>query len=422
MIKCLKGNILFSETPEKLTVKANSYLVIEDGLVEGIYDNLPEKYKNCEVTDYGDKLIIPGFMDVHIHAPQWLNKGVGYSVELLPWLEKYTFPLESKFKDEDFAKKYYEAFVDELVHSGTTRACIFASRHYEATKLLINIMQKSGIGGYVGKVNMDRNSSPELQETYEDSVNETIMLAEEFSDCNKNNDLVKLILTPRFVPSTTSELMEKLGEIAEKYNLPVQSHLDENLDEVAWVKELHPDIPSFAEVYEHFGLMPKDRTIMAHCIHNNDREIEILKKHNVLIAHCPISNFNLASGIAPIRRYMNEGMDIGLGSDISGGHTMYMPDSCVAAVSASKMYHVAHNEYAPLSFSEAFYLMTKGGGKFFGKVGSFEAGYECDALVIDDTNIPKIDNMTLEERLEKYIYTGSRDNIVKIYCRGNEVK
>ena len=150
MIKCLKGNIIYSEKPEKLTVKANSYLVIEDGLVEGIYDNLPEKYKNCEVTDYGDKLIIPGFMDVHIHAPQWLNKGVGYSVELLPWLEKYTFPLESKFKDEDFAKKYYEAFVDELIHSGTTRACIFASRHYEATKLLISIMQKSGIGGYVG--------------------------------------------------------------------------------------------------------------------------------------------------------------------------------------------------------------------------------------------------------------------------------
>ncbi len=420
MIKCLKGNVIFAEEKNKLKVMPHSYLVINNERSAGVYESLPEEYKNAPVEDLGDKLIIPGFMDVHLHAPQWLNKGVGYSEELLPWLQKYTFPLESKFADIKFAEKYYKLFVDELKSSGTTRACIFASRHYEATKLLIELMKESGIGGYVGKVNMDRNSSEELQETYEDSVKETTMLAKEYS--GDDNALVKFILTPRFVPSTTSELMTKLGEIAEKYNLHVQSHLDENVDEVAWVKELHSDIPTFTEVYEHFGLLPDNRTVMAHCIHNNDREIEVLKKHNTFIAHCPLSNFNLASGIAPIKRYMEEGLDVGLGSDISGGHTLYMPVSCVAAVSASKIYHVSHKEYSPLTFAEAFYLLTKGGGKFFGKVGSFEEGYECDALVIDDSNITSIDGMTLEERLEKFIYTGNRGNIVRIYCRGKQIK
>lgn len=421
MIKCLKGNILFTETTDKISVFPDSYIVVKDGLVEGIYSELPEKYKEVSVIDFGDKMIIPGFMDTHLHAPQWPNQGVGYSEELLPWLDKYTFPLESKFSDVSFAEKYYKLFVDELVRSGTTRACIFASRHYEATRLLINMLKESGIGGFVGKVNMDRNSSKELQETCEDSVRETIALAEEFAPNGDNkDDLVRLILTPRFVPSTTDKLMIELGKIAEKYNLYVQSHLDENTDEVAWVKELHPDIPSFAEVYEHFGLMPDNRTVMAHCIHNTDNEIEVMKNHNVFVSHCPLSNFNLASGIAPIKKYMNLGLNVGLGSDISGGHTLYMPRSLVGAVSASKMYHVEHKQYQPLSFSEAFYLMTKGGGKLFGNVGSFEDGYEFDALVIDDSNL-HTEGLTLTERLEKFIYTGYVDNISKIYCRGNEV-
>lgn len=429
MIKILKGNIVYTKEMNRFEVYEDGYVVVENGKVKLVAKELPDMYQSIAVEDMGDQLIIPGFVDLHVHAPQWLNTGIGYSKELLPWLNEYTFPLESDFDNLEFAEEHYKNFIQDLWEAGTTRACIFATRHKPATALLIKLLKESGLGAYVGKVNMDRNSTPKLQENTEQSINETIELLEEDSSlyalANSNSaeaPLVQYILTPRFVPSTTSTLMKALGEIAEKYDLPIQSHLCENRSEVAWVKELHPDINSFTEVYEHFGLIQPGRTIMAHCIYNTDSEIDILRKKQVYVAHCPQSNFNLASGIMPLRKYLNLNIPVGLGSDVGGGHVLDMTRHIEACVTASKMYFVDHPDYAPISISEAFYLATKGGGSFFGKVGSFEEGYDFDALVINDSSLKMNGTPTLVERLEKFIYTGSSQNISKRFVRGVELE
>ncbi len=429
MQKILKGHLIFTKEMNQFEIYEHGYIVVENGKVVLVTKELPQKYKDTLVEDMGDRLIIPGFVDLHVHAPQWLNTGIGYSKELLPWLNEYTFPLESSFSDLEFAKEQYVNFIHDLWEAGTTRASIFATRHKPATKLLIELLKDSGLGAYVGKVNMDRNTSAELQETTEQSVTETLELLTEDPTlyCNPSdlitNDLplVQYILTPRFVPSTTPALMQALGEIATKYQLPVQSHLCENKGEVAWVKELHPDIHSFTEVYDNYGLLQSGKTIMAHCIYNTDSEVKLLKKKHVYVAHCPQSNFNLASGIMPLRKYIDEDISVGLGSDVGGGHVLNMTQHIIASIYASKMYYVDHPNYTPISISEAFYLATKGGGCFFGKVGSFEEGYDFDALVIDDSNLRRNGNLSLEERLEKFIYTGSNKNITNRYVRGSEI-
>lgn len=433
MKKILKGNIIFTKDKNHFETYERGYIIVENGKVQLVTKELPKTYQNIAIEDMGNQLIIPGFVDLHMHAPQWLNTGIGYSKELIPWLNEYTFPLECKFADLEYAEKHYTLFIDDLLKAGTTRSCIFATRHRSATQLLIQLLDKSGLGAYVGKVNMDRNSSPDLIETTEESIEDTIELIhyvasmnEKKHEDNMNTDtetpLVQYILTPRFVPCTTPTLMKSLGNFTLKYQIPIQSHLNENRSEVAWVKELHPDIPNFTEVYDFYGLLQPGRTIMAHSIYSSDSEIELLKEKQVYIAHCPQSNFNLASGIMPLRKYLNNNIPVGLGSDVGGGNILDIKQHIVACIQASKMYFVNHPEFAPISISEAFYLATKGGGSFFGKVGSFEKDYEFDALIINDDPNSVYNHFTLEERLEKYIYTGSTQDITKMYVRGKEIK
>lgn len=433
MKRILKGNIIFTKDKNHFETYERGYIIFENGKVELVTKELPKAYQNVSIEDMGNQLIIPGFVDLHVHAPQWLHTGIGYSKELIPWLNEYTFPLESKFRDLEYAKKHYTLFIDDLWKAGTTRSCIFATSHRPATELLIHLLDQSGLGAYVGKVNMDRNSCPDLIETTEESIADTNELIQYVSSMNEKkykNDtanstekpLVQYILTPRFVPCTTATLMKSLGELAVKYQLPIQSHLNENRSEVAWVKELHPDIGSFTEVYDCYGLLQPGRTIMAHCIYGTDSEMELLKEKQVYVAHCPQSNFNLASGIMPLRKFLNNNITVGLGSDVGGGNILDMKQHIVACIQASKMYFVNHPEFAPISISEAFYLATKGGGSFFGKVGSFEEDYEFDALVINDDPNSIYNNFTLQERLEKFIYTGTTKDITKIFVRGKEVK
>lgn len=425
MTKVIKGNIIFTKVKDSFEVYENSYLIIENGLVKAITHELSDEFIDLPVEDFGNHLIIPGFVDLHLHAPQWPNMGIGYDEKLISWLNLYTFPLESTFDNIDIARINYTNFIKELKLVGTTRACIFATRHLHATKLLISMLRESGIGAYVGKVNMDRNAESPLIEKTKDSIEETLELIKEDSlyKSQIHNPLVNYILTPRFVPSTTPELMTALGEIADEFNLPIQSHLDENPEEITWVKNLHPEISSFAHVYEHFNLLKPNKTIMAHCIYMTDEEIQLIKDKQVYIAHCAASNNNITSGIMPLRRYLDKELLIGIGSDISGGHTLDIRENMIMTIQASKQYHVIHPEYKPISISEAFYLATKGGGNFFGKVGSFELGYEFDALIIDDTNSNKkgLPDEPLTSRLEKFIYTGNPDNIIKRYVRGNEI-
>ena len=414
----LKGDIIFTSNRDNFETYEDSYLVVEKGKVVGIYSELEEQYRDYPLKDYTGKMIIPGFVDLHLHAPQYPNIGLGLDKELLPWLDTYTFPEESKYGDLEYAKKVYSKLIKDLWAVGTTRAVVFSSIHKESTKLLMDMFMDSGLGAYVGKVNMDRNTVPKLTESTERSILETEEIILEYKD---KSNLVKPIITPRFVPTCSMELMKGLGDLAINYGVPVQSHLSENTSEVEWVQQLHPEFQDYASVYNEYNLFGQTNTIMAHCIYNTDEEIKLMANNNVFAAHCPYSNYNLSSGIMPVRKFLDNKVPVGLGSDISGGNCLSIPKVMAAAVQASKMKWLETNrELAPLTSSEAFFLGTKGGGSFFGKVGSFEEGYEFDGLVIDDANL-NIKKLPLEERIQKFIYAGDHRNIIIRYVKGVEI-
>lgn len=204
--------------------------------------------------------------------------------------------------------------------------------------------------------------------------------------------------------------------------MPVQSHLSENKGEIAWVKELEPESTCYGDAYNRYGLFGQTPTLMAHCCYTDGEEMELMKHQGVYVVHCPHSNSDLGSGKAPIRKFLQNGIRVALGSDISGGHDISMFKVMVHAIQVSKLYYAESNKQtAFLTLPEAFYLATKGGGSFFGKVGSFEPGYEFDALVIDDSEL-NFDNYTLAERIERFIYIGDDRQIKARYVRGNEVK
>lgn len=417
----LKGNVVYSKVPQEMEIVENGYVVYDNGVVKGVYSELPAEYADQEIEDYGDKLIIPGLVDLHVHAPQYAFRGLGMDMELLDWLNTNTFPEESKMKDLDYAKKSYGTFVENMKKSATTRAVVFGTIHRPATLLLMDMLEESGLATMVGKVNMDRNSPDYLCETAEESAEETVAWMEDVIARGYKNTLP--ILTPRFTPSCTDELMAKLKEIQVKYNLPMQSHLSENLGEIAWVKELCPWSECYGDAYDHFGMFGKDcKTVMAHCVHSTDIEVEKMKENGVFIAHCPESNINLSSGVAPIRRYLELGMNVGLGSDVAAGSTENMFTAMAYAIQASKMrWRLLDDSLKQLTADEAFYLATKGGGAFFGKVGSFEEGYEMDAVILDDSALAHPQELGVKERLERLIYFSDDRNVCAKYVKGEKI-
>ena len=413
-MKAYKGNIIYTESPWDFKIHEDSYVLVEDGFIKDIVKEKPD----CEIEDFGDKLIIPAMNDIHIHAPQFSNSGIGYDEELLPWLNKYTFPTEAKFKDKDIAEKIYKRFVELLWRYGTMRSVVFASLHKDATETLFDLFKEAGLAAYIGKVNMDRNSVDELTETKEDSLKATKEIIEKY----RNEEFVKPIITPRFVPSCTDELMEGLQKIILDEKLPVQSHLSENKGEIAWVKELHPDSENYGSVYDKYDMFGTTPTIQAHCVYCTEEEKKMMEEKDVYVAHCPTSNLNLMSGIAPIKEYLERGIKVGLGTDVAGGHTFNLWQVLTSAIQSSKMHWLyVDDSKDPLTTSEAFYIATKGGGEFFGKVGSFEKDYAFDALVIDDSDLKDFD-INPQERLEKLIYMGDDRHIIKRFLQGKEIK
>ena len=412
----VKGNFIYTKTAERFEVHKNSYLLSVDGKVEGIYPVIPDRFKGCPVHDYGDRVVIPGFVDLHLHAAQFLQSGIGMTKQLLDWLGDYTFDLEKKFQDREFAREAYTCFAEKLVACGTLRACIFASSSTTGTQELFEVLKKKGIGAYVGKVNMDRNAPDFILETTEESLKGTKYLIEKYQD----EKLVKPIITPRFAPTSTQKLLKGLGDLAVKYDLPVQSHLSENMDEIRWVKDIFKGAKNYSNVYFENNLFGQTKTVMAHGIYLDDDERELVKKMDLVLAHCPDSNINVRSGIMPVRTYLDMGIKIGLGSDIAGGHKIGLNEAMVRAIQLSKLLNLDNNGLKPLTVSEAFYMGTKSGGSFFGKTGSFEKDFCFDALVIEDD--PMIaQRYCLEDRLEKFIYAGDDRNICARYVEGRKL-
>ena len=398
----LKGTICYSLDKTRLAVHENSYVICVDGVSRGVFSQIPEEFAQLPVLDQGDALIVPGLVDLHIHAPQYTFRGTGMDLELMDWLQQQAFPEESRFADAAYAAQAYDLFAQQLKASATTRAVVFGTRHSAATEILMEKLEQTGLVTLVGKVNMDQNAPESLvEESAEASVADTIRWLERTGD---RFHRTKPILTPRFIPSCSRPLLEALGRIRRERGLPLQSHLSENPGEIAFVKELFPEEATYGHCYERYGLLGEN-TVMAHCVYSAPKEVQLLKQRGVYVAHCPASNTNLASGIAPIRRYLQAGLKVGLGSDVAGGHTGSMFRAVTDAIQVSKLHwRLVDEKSKPLTFAEAFYLATLGGGSFFGKVGAFEPGYEFDALVLDEGEMPCWHQPTPLQRLERCAY------------------
>lgn len=414
----LHGTIVHTPTKEVFDCHPDSYLISEDGKVTGIFQELPEKYKNVPVLDYGNSLILPGLCDMHVHAPQFVYRGLGIDLQLMDWLDRYAFPTEARFADLSYAKVYYEAFADALAKNGTTRAVIFGTLHAPATELLMEILEKKKIGAYVGKINMDTLSPDYLCETPKQSLADTRKWIEDTKDQFR---FVKPAVTPRFIPTCSTSVLEGLGKLAQEFDLPVHSHISEDLGEMSIVRDRYPQYDNDGDVYDHFGLLTS-HTVMAHFIYPTLHEMELIKERGVTIAHCPQSNGNVAAGIPPIRQMLDLGVKVGLGSDIAGGYSVSIFRAMSEAVYLSKLQWLrSEKKDSFLSVPESFYLGTKGGGQFFGKVGSFETGYELDAIVVDDRSLcVPADRLSTEERVERVIHLADDRNIIARFVSGEQ--
>lgn len=399
----IKGTFLDAPAPGALRCR-EGVLLCDGAHCAGFAETAPA---GTQVLDYTGRLIIPGMTDLHLHAPQYGYCGTAMDLELLDWLQRYTYPEEACYADLDYARQGYGYFTRDLLHSATTRACMFATLHTDATLELMRQLEAAGLYAYVGKLNMDRNSPDSYREP--DAAAGLAETRRWLAACRSEGFArVRPILTPRFTPSVTDEYMRGLGELAAAEGLPAQSHLSENRDEIAWVRALCPDTAFYAETYSRYGLLGGERpAVMAHCIYCPDEEAALLKKNGVYIAHCPTSNENVIAGIAPAARFLRGGWRIGLGSDVAGGHTLNLFAVMVAAVQVSKLrWRYVEQDEAPLTLAEAFWMATVGGGSFFGRVGLFEPGYELDAVVLDDSALQNQRAFTPVERLERYAYLG----------------
>lgn len=416
----LKGDICYSKTPTSLFTAEQGFLVCTQGTSAGVFDRfsrIPQEYQHLPCIDCSGKLIIPGLVDLHMHAPQFAFRSLGMDLELLDWLETWAFPEEAKYQDISYALRAYRALVADLQQGPNTRLCIFGTVHVPATLLLMELLEHSGLVCMVGKVNMDRNSPDSLREA--DAERSEAATRQWLEQC-KTYRRCKAILTPRFIPSCSDDLMRRLSAIQRQYGLPVQSHVSENLREVAWVRELSPEASCYGDAYARFDLFGGEvPTIMAHCVYSGSKEIALMQRRGVYVAHCPQSNINLSSGIAPVRRFLEAGLSVGLGSDVAGGVHTSIFRAMSDAIGVSKLRRcMGAKDEAPLSLEEAFYLGTRGGGSFFGQVGSFEAGYEFDALVMEDPKPLPPFALTVKERLERIVWCSDDRSILKKYIRG----
>ena len=418
MTTILKGNIVSAPVLGKLEVTEKGYLIAEEGVITGVYPVLPEQYAGAAVEDYGDDLIVQSFADLHLHGAQYPMLGMGMDRPLLDWLNAYAFPTEARFADTDYARTVYRQLAHELAARGTTRVCMFASLHTDATLILMDELEKAGITGYVGKVNMDRNAAPGvLEESTEESMGETVRWLEACGDFQH----VKPMLTPRFTPSCTNELMAFLGKLAAERDLPVQSHLSENRAEMDWVHQLHPDCKQYWETYAKYGLW-NGRTVMAHCVWSDERERQAMKDAGVTVVHCADSNQNICSGVAPVRVMLNEGLKVALGSDIAGGDHLDMFDVVTSAIRASKARRMMDDWQTPfLTVAEGWYLGTSAGAAYFGEKPGFAAGNPLHAMVLADNALPQPRPLTPAERLERAVYRRQEGAVRSVWSAGRKI-
>ncbi|KAI0483299.1 guanine deaminase [Xylariaceae sp. FL0804] len=458
----------------------------QEGAVSTLYGRLGWSPDDVAVTVAGPgQFFFPGFIDTHVHASQYPNLGVFGKSTLLDWLQRYTFPAEAALASLPRARRVYRRCIRRALAHGTTTAAYFATVHVPATNLLADLCLAAGQRAFVGRVCMDRLAPA----GYADASAAAALAADRAvvahvraaAGPGPGGALVRPILTPRFAPACGPELLAGLGRLAREEALPVQTHLSENADEVALVAELFPGAASYADVYDRAGLLG-GRTVLAHAIHLSAAEADLVAARGAGVAHCPCSNAALASGEARVRRLLDRGVNVGLGTDMSGGYSPSVLEAARHACLVSN--HLAmpgrsggggglemeaekdgeqhaskgkkeeeeerRRRHQRLSVDEVLYLATRGGAQILGlrdEVGGFDVGKQWDAQLIGLSRVPGGDQdgisgdededddrddggdgnvdlfgwETWEEIIAKWLFNGDDRNTKKVWVRGRLV-
>lgn len=415
MLQLFRASVLhFLNDPIKANATDTSYeywedalLVIKEGKVKalGEYSELIKKYEGSKVKDYTGKLIMPGFIDTHIHFPQ-TEMIASFGAELLDWLNTYTFPTEQQFGDKEYAQKIAKFFLRQLLLQGTTTALVFGSVHKASVNAFFEEAQKQSLRMIAGKVMMDRNAPEYLLDTPESSYEDSKALIEKWH----GKDRLLYAVTPRFAPTSSKEQLAKAKQLLEEFpEVYLHTHLSENKEELAWVNDLFPEADNYLDVYDRAGLV-RPKSIFAHSIYLSDSEWNTLHTHDCSVAFCPTSNLFLGSGLFNIQAAQKHSVRVGMGTDVGAGTSFSILETLQEAYKVNqlrKAFPEEGYEHEPLSALKAFYLATLGGAKALHLdefIGNFEKGKEADFVVLDLASSELLEFRlaqckTLEERL-----------------------
>lgn len=391
-----RGSILhFLSDPDSTKDKCYEYfldglMIVEDGVIQSLCDasqGMKNLDSNMQLIEHKDSLIMPGFVDTHIHFPQ-MEVIAAFGEQLLEWLNKYTFPTERKFEDKIYARAMAEQFLNELLRVGTTTALVFGTVHKQSVEAFFEACEVRNLRMIAGKVMMDRNAPDYLTDCPQSAYDDSKDLIEKWH----NKGRLSYAVTPRFAPTSSREQLQLAGQLISEYpDIYMQTHLSENLDEVAWVKSLFPESENYLDIYDRAGLLGR-RSVFAHCIHLNDDEWQRMADTQSRIAFCPTSNLFLGSGLFNLNRAVKENIHVGLATDVGGGTSFSILQTL------NEAYKVLQMQGDTLSILKMFYLATLGGAETLDlndKIGNFETGKEADFIILDKTCTPLI-KMRLE--------------------------
>jgi len=389
-------------------------------------------------------------VDTHLHASQYPNVGIFGKSTLLDWLNTYTFPMEASLSEASKARQVYGRCIAKTLAHGTTTAAYYATVDVASTNLLADLCLAAGQRALVGRVCMDqlspawyRDETPEAAEAATRACIAHIWekTGGSSSSSPSAQGLVRPVITPRFAPSCTAELMGRLGRLRAETGLPVQTHISENTSEVALVAELFPRAGdgSYAGVYDHFGLLAES-TILAHAVHLSEGEADLIRRRGAKISHCPCSNSAITSGQARVRWLLDRGIDVGLGTDMSGGYSPSVLEAARLASLVSRHVAMGGDDHAKLSVDEVLFLATRGGARVVGladTVGAFEVGFDFDAQLVGlglvgpdgaiaagDDDAGDVDVFgwePWEDLVAKWLFNGGDRNTKKVWVKGRLV-
>ncbi len=358
-------------------------LLVADGQVVRVGEAsaiLAELPADCDLTEYSNCLLTPGFVDTHIHYPQ-IEMIAAYGEQLLEWLNTHTFPVEAKFSDPAYAREIAARFLDELLRCGTTTALVFGTVHKQSVDAFFEASESRNLRMIAGKVMMDRNAPDNLTDTPESSYHDSKALIAKWH----NKGRQRYAVTPRFAPTSSAEQLQKAGQLLREHpDVYLHTHMSENKHEVAWVKKLFPECHGYLDTYDQAGLLGR-RSVFAHCVHLADAEWQRMAETRSNIAFCPSSNLFLGSGLFNLRRAVEENVGVGLGTDVGGGTSFSILHTL------SDGYKALQLRGDTLTPFKAFYLATLGGARALDmedKIGNFQSGKEADFIVLDKAATP----------------------------------